>query len=151
MKAIIQRVRSSRVEIDDKTYSQTGPGLCILLGVGKADKEEQAACLAQKIANLRIFEDTSGKMNLSLLQIQGEAMVVSNFTLYANARRGRRPEFLQAAPPQQAEQLYLYFISALEKEGVHEVQTGSFGADMLLKIENDGPVTIILDTDELMC
>ena len=148
MRVVIQRVRSASVSINDSVFSRIGQGVVILLGVGLNDSEDDAHWLAEKIANLRIFEDEQGKMNLSLTDINGEALVVSQFTLYADARKGRRPSFTDAAPPEKADGLYQYFAGLLGKAGI-VVQTGVFGADMLVEIQNDGPVTILLDTDTL--
>lgn len=151
MKAVLQRVKSAKVEIrDEGKTNAVGPGLMILLGVHEGDGQEQADYLANKVAGLRIFEDDAGKMNRSVLDISGEILVVSNFTLCADARHGRRPSFIDAAKPAEANLLYERFVAALFDCGVSCVKTGSFGADMLVSIENDGPVTIILDTDEIM-
>ena len=149
MKAVLQRVSSAKVEIDGKTIGKIGKGLMILLGVVQGDGVDEADFLAEKAAGLRIFEDENGKMNQSLLDIQGEMLVVSNFTLCADARHGRRPSFTNAAAPAEAKSLYERFIAASKDTGIL-VQTGEFGADMLVSIENDGPVTIILDTTEIM-
>ena len=149
MKAVLQRVSSAKVEIDGKTIGKIGKGLMILLGVVQGDGVDEADFLAEKAAGLRIFEDENGKMNQSLLDIQGEMLVVSNFTLCADARHGRRPSFTGAAAPAEAKSLYERFIAASKDTGI-PVQTGEFGADMLVSIENDGPVTIILDTTEIM-
>ncbi|MEM1485940.1 D-aminoacyl-tRNA deacylase [Oscillospiraceae bacterium PP1C4] len=150
MKAILQRVRSAKVEIDNKTAGEIGQGLMILLGVVEGDDVEQADFLAEKAVHLRIFEDENGKMNRSLFDIGGGMLVVSNFTLCADARHGRRPSFTGAAKPDMANALYERFVAAVKDEGAAPVQTGVFGADMLVSIANDGPVTIVLDTDEIM-
>ena len=147
MRAVIQRARSASVSVDDEVIGRIGRGLVVLLGVGTKDTEREAAWLAEKTANLRIFEDAEGRMNLSLLDIGGQALVVSQFTLYGDARKGRRPSFTDAAPPEKADELYRRFVEYLEKCGI-EVQTGRFRAKMLVSIENDGPVTLILDTAE---
>ena len=147
MRAVIQRARSASVSVDDEVIGRIGRGLVVLLGVGMNDTEREAAWLAEKTANLRIFEDAEGKMNLSLLDIGGQALVVSQFTLYGDARKGRRPSFTDAAPPEKADELYQQYVEYLEKCGI-EVQTGRFRAKMLVSIENDGPVTLILDTAE---
>ncbi|HET6454354.1 MAG TPA: D-aminoacyl-tRNA deacylase [Armatimonadota bacterium] len=147
MRAVIQRVRSASVTVDEEVVGSIGRGLVVLLGVGLNDTEREAAWLAEKTANLRIFEDDEGKMNLSVLDIRGQALVVSQFTLYGNARKGRRPSFTDAAPPEKADDLYRRYIECLEKERIG-VQTGWFRAKMLVSIENDGPVTLILDTAE---
>jgi len=132
------------VTVAGKRVGEVGRGLVILVGVGKGDGEAQADWLAEKIANLRIFEDEAGKMNRSVLEAGGGTLVVSQFTLYADAQKGRRPSFIDAALPQEAEPLVTYFAKRLEFYGV-PVQTGVFGAHMLVEINNDGPVTIILD------
>src|SRR5512138_591213 len=144
MRALLQRVSKASVIVDDKVISRIGKGLVILLGVGHGDGEEQAAYLAEKIANLRIFEDAQGKTNLSVLNVRGEAIVVSQFTLYAYTRKGRRPSFTDAALPEIAEPLVDRFIERLRGQGV-PTQTGQFGAHMLVEIPNDGPVTIWLE------
>ncbi len=144
MRALIQRVSHASVKVDQKIISSIGKGLLILLGVGHGDGEEQAAFLAEKIANLRIFEDEQGKTNLSVLDVKGEAIVVSQFTLYADLRKGRRPSFTDAASPEVAEPLVNRFAELLRVQGV-PTQTGQFGAHMLVEIHNDGPVTIWLE------
>jgi D-tyrosyl-tRNA(Tyr) deacylase len=144
MRALIQRVSSGKVSVDDRTIAQIGGGLVILLGVGHGDGEEQALYLAEKIANLRIFEDDQGKTNLSVLDVGGEAIVVSQFTLYADTRKGRRPSFIYAADPDVAAPLVERFAEFLRGHGV-PTQTGQFGAHMLVEIHNDGPVTIWLE------
>jgi D-tyrosyl-tRNA(Tyr) deacylase len=144
MRALIQRVSRARVLVDDQTIAQIERGLLVLLGVGHGDGEAQAAFLAEKIANLRIFEDEMGKTNLSLLEVNGAAIVVSQFTLYADARKGRRPSFTDAAPPELAEPLVARFADLLRQQGV-PTQSGKFGAHMLLEIYNDGPMTIWLE------
>jgi D-tyrosyl-tRNA(Tyr) deacylase len=144
MRALIQRVSQASVSVEGQTVSKIGNGLLILLGIGHGDGEEQAAFLAEKIANLRIFEDQAGKFNLSLLDIRGEAIVVSQFTLYADARRGRRPSFTAAALPEVAEPLVERFVQLLRLQGV-PAQTGRFGEHMLVEIHNNGPVTIWLE------
>ncbi len=144
MRALIQRVSSGRVSVAGKTVAQIGPGLVILLGVGPQDGEEQARYLVEKIANLRIFEDDEGKMNRSLLDTGGEAIVVSQFTLYADTRKGRRPSFTDAAGPDIASPLMERFAALLRQQGA-PTQTGEFGAHMLVEIANDGPVTIWLE------
>lgn len=144
MRALLQRVSNASVKVQDKVISQIGKGLVVLLGVGHGDGEEQARFLAEKIANLRIFEDEHGKTNLSVLDVQGEAIVVSQFTLYADSRKGRRPSFTEAALPEVASPLVDRFVEALRGHGV-PTQTGQFGAHMLVEIHNDGPVTIWLE------
>jgi D-tyrosyl-tRNA(Tyr) deacylase len=147
MRAVIQRVARGSVRVGDELVGAIGPGLVILLGVRSGDDEQDAAWLARKVAGLRIFEDDQAKMNRSLLDIGGGALVVSQFTLYGDARRGRRPSFTEAAPPEQAAPLVARFAELLAAEGVTPVETGRFQAMMLVEILNDGPVTIILDTD----
>jgi D-tyrosyl-tRNA(Tyr) deacylase len=144
MRALLQRVRSAKVTVKDKTIAGIGPGLVVLLGVGHGDGEEQASFLAEKIANLRVFEDGAGKTNLSILDIKGQAIVVSQFTLYADTRKGRRPSFIDAALPEVAAPLVDRFVELLRGHGV-PVQTGQFGAHMLVEIHNDGPVTVWLE------
>lgn len=146
MRAVLQRVRHGRVTVDERTLADSGPGLVILLGVAPADTDEQARALVEKIVNLRIFEDAQGKMNLSLLDTGGQAIVVSQFTLYADTRRGRRPSFTDAALPETAAPLVERFVECMRQAGV-PTQTGEFGAHMIVTIENDGPVTILLDTE----
>ncbi len=144
MRALIQRVSSGSVTVQGQMIAKIGRGLVILLGVGHGDSAEQAAFLAEKIATLRIFEDDNGKMNRSVLDIGGEAIVVSQFTLYADARKGRRPSFTDAAPPDIASPLVDQFANLLRAQGV-PTQQGQFGAEMLVEIHNDGPVTIWLE------
>lgn len=145
MKAVVQRVRRGRVTVNGGVIAETGPGYMILLGVGHGDGEDQAKFLADKIANLRVFEDDQGKMNLSILDTGGSAIVVSQFTLYADTRKGRRPSFIDAALPNVASPLVDRFASLLQEKGV-PTQKGEFGANMLVEIENDGPVTILFDS-----
>ncbi len=144
MRALVQRVRSGAVRVAGEEIARIGRGLVILLGVGPQDSQAQASYLAEKIATLRIFEDADDKMNLSLLDVAGEAIVVSQFTLYADTERGRRPSFVKAAAPQHAEPLVARFAELLQAQGVR-VQTGRFGAEMQVEIHNDGPVTIWLE------
>ncbi len=144
MRVVVQRVRQAQVSVDGKPVAAIGPGVVVLVGVTHTDTPEEARWLAQKVAGLRIFEDAEGKMNLGLLDVGGEALVVSQFTLYADARKGRRPSFGEAAPPEIAEPLVQRFAEELAAAGV-PVQTGVFGAHMLVEIHNDGPVTILLD------
>ena len=144
MRALLQRVSKASVTVDGQVISQIGKGLLILLGVGHGDSEEQAAFLAEKAANLRIFEDEQGKSNLSVLDVGGEAIVVSQFTLYADARKGRRPSFTDAALPEVAEPLVERFAELLRGHGV-PTQTGKFKAHMEVEIHNNGPVTVWLE------
>jgi D-tyrosyl-tRNA(Tyr) deacylase len=144
MRLLIQRVSHASVTVDQQTISKIGKGLLILLGIGHGDGEDQAAFLAEKTANLRIFEDEQGKTNLSVLDVKGEAIVVSQFTLYADTRKGRRPSFIDAALPEVAAPLVDRFVELLRSHGV-PTQTGQFGADMKVEIHNDGPVTIWLE------
>ena len=148
MKAVLQRVLSASVECEGKTVSEIGRGFMVLLGVTKTDTQAEADTLASKIAGLRIFEDENGKMNLSLDEVGGKVIVVSNFTLCADCKHGKRPSFINAQRPVQANELYEYFIKKLKFYGVPEVGTGVFGGDMQVHIQNDGPVTLILDTDD---
>lgn len=141
MRAVVQRVRRGSVSVDGQVIGQTGPGFVILLGIGPEDTEEKAKTLAYKIAHLRVFDDGEGKMNRSVLDINGSALVVSQFTLYADTRKGHRPSFVFAAQPDMARVMVDRFVELLRAEGV-PVETGEFGAHMLVEIENDGPVTI---------
>jgi D-tyrosyl-tRNA(Tyr) deacylase len=144
MRALLQRVSKASVSVEGQTISSIGKGLLILLGVGHGDGEEQVKFMAEKIANLRIFEDQQGKTNLSILDVEGEAIVVSQFTLYADSRKGRRPSFIDAALPAVAEPLVDRFIDLLRAHGI-PTQAGKFGAHMAVEIHNDGPVTIWLE------
>lgn len=144
MRAVIQRVQRSKVTVEDQTVAEIGPGLLILLGIGPGDDEEKARAMAKKIALMRIFEDEQGKMNLSVLDHHGQAMVVSQFTLYADTRKGNRPSFIEAAPPALASPLVDRFADLLREQGV-PTQTGVFGAYMLVDLVNDGPVTIVME------
>lgn len=146
MRLVLQRVSHARVTVDGRRVAEIGPGMLILLGVGPQDGEEQAAFLVDKLANLRIFEDEQGKINRSLLDVGGAAIVVSQFTLYADTRKGRRPSFTDAAPPEIARPLVDRFAALLCARGV-PTQQGEFGAHMLVEIANDGPVTIVLERD----
>ncbi len=145
MRAVVQRVRAGSVSVEGRLVSQIKAGLVILLGIGPEDDDEKSAALARKIAMMRIFGDEQGKINLSVLDIGGEALVVSQFTLYADTRKGHRPSFVHAAPPDLAEPLVERFAGYLRELGV-PTQTGEFGAYMLVNIENDGPVTIWLES-----
>lgn len=149
MKAVIQRVTHASVKVDGETVGSCGQGFLILLGVMAGDDEKEADKLVKKTVNLRIFEDENGKMNLSSLDIGGEMLVVSQFTLCADCTHGRRPSFTPSAPPDEANRLYEYFVRRLKENGISHVETGVFGADMKVELLNDGPVTIILDSSEL--
>ena len=144
MRAVCQRVRAARVLVESQIRGEIGAGLCILLGVAAGDTVPEAERLAGKAARLRVFEDAAGRFDRSLLDVGGAALVVSQFTLIADTRKGNRPSFGAAAPPEEAEPIYEAFCRALEQHGV-TVATGEFGARMLVEIENDGPVTIVLD------
>lgn len=144
MRALIQRVSSGRVSVDGKMLAEIGPGLVILLGINPEDGDEQIDYLTQKIANLRIFEDQDGKLNRSVLDMGGEALLISQFTLYADTRKGRRPSFTRAARPEAANPLVDTFAEKLTSKGV-PTKTGQFGAHMLVEINNDGPVTIWME------
>ena len=148
MKAIYQRVSSASVEVEGKEVAAIGAGALLLLGVKVGDTPKEAASLARKVANLRIFSDNTDKYNLSVLDVGGSILVVPNFTLYGNCRHGRRPEFLNAARPEQALPLMNTFVQFLHEAGVNDVQTGVFGAHMHVSLLNDGPVTLVLDTDD---
>ncbi len=147
MRAVVQRVSRASVTVDSRVAGEIGAGLMVLLGVGREDTTPVAASMAEKVANLRIFEDEQGKMNRSLLDVHGNALVVSQFTLYGDARGQRRPSFISAAPPEKAVALYEEFNSALRNLGV-TVATGVFQAMMSVELVNEGPVTILLDSDK---
>jgi D-tyrosyl-tRNA(Tyr) deacylase len=147
MRVVVQRVSRARVTVEERVAGEIGAGLMILLGVGREDSPLMAASMAEKVANLRIFEDEQGKMNRSLLDVKGGALVVSQFTLYGDARGQRRPSFISAAPPEQAAALYEAFNKALRGLGV-TVATGIFQATMSVELVNEGPVTILLDSDK---
>ena len=149
MRAVLTRVKSASVAIDGETVGSIGQGFLILLGVGPEDTEETARFLAEKALKLRIFEDENGKMNLGLEQVGGQVLVVSQFTLYGNCRKGRRPSFTDAANPELGNALYERFLAICAELG-YPPQHGQFGADMKVESINDGPVTLILDTDQLM-
>jgi len=149
VRALIQRVTDARVSVEGVVSGSIGAGFVVLLGVADGDGERKARVLAEKTANLRVLEDEDGKMNLSLLDTRGEALVVSQFTLYADTRKGRRPSFVRAARPEEAERLYGTYVDALRSLGLR-VETGVFGAKMLVEIAGDGPVTIMLDSAELL-
>ena len=148
MKAVLQRVSEARVSVDGDVKGSCGQGLMILLGVAQGDCEQDAELLANKICNLRIFRDENGKMNLSVMNIGGEALVVSQFTLMANYKHGNRPDFLESAPPDRANELYEYFVKLMSEKLSH-VGCGVFGADRRVEIVNEGPVTIVMDSEVL--
>lgn len=147
MRAVIQRVSRAKVTVEGEISGEIGKGVLILLGVSVNDSEKDAAYLLEKTLNLRIFEDSEEKMNLSLFDISGELLVVSQFTLYGDVRKGRRPSFTAAAPPEKAETLYEYFVSEARKH-IERVETGKFQAMMNVELVNDGPVTILLDSEK---
>lgn len=146
MKAVVQRVTSSSVTVDGELIGSVGKGFNVLLGVEPADTKEHADILAAKIAKLRVFEDEQGKMNLSIHDINGEILAISQFTLCADIKKGNRPSFTTAAAPDMANELYEYFMQQLLANGVRKVEHGKFGADMKVEINNDGPVTILMDS-----
>jgi len=145
MRAVVQRVSASKVEVGDEVIGEIGPGLLVLLGISSSDEEKDADFLSDKVVHLRIFEDDEGKMNRSLMETGGEIMVVSQFTLLGDCRKGRRPSFVGAAPPERAEELYEYFVNQLRLKG-RPVATGRFQAKMDVSLTNDGPVTLILES-----
>jgi D-tyrosyl-tRNA(Tyr) deacylase len=146
MRAVVQRVARASVTVEERVVGQVGRGLCVLLGAGRDDGPRDVAYMVEKIANLRIFADEQGKMNRSVLEIAGGVLVVSQFTLYGDARKGRRPSFIQALEPEAAAALYQSVVADLRAAGVAQVATGSFGAMMQVELVNDGPVTILLDS-----
>jgi len=146
MRAVIQRVSRAAVRVDSKTVGEIGRGLVVLLGIGDGDNQEASDYLVEKIASMRIFPDSGGKMNLSVKDIPAAVLVISQFTLFGDLRRGRRPSFTDAARPEQAEPLYEYFLKALRRHGL-KVESGVFGAMMEVALVNDGPVTILLDSE----
>lgn len=148
MKAVIQRVKHARVTVDGNITGEIGQGFLVLLGVMENDGEAQMRLLAKKVSQIRIFEDKNEKMNLSLSDVGGSVLVVSQFTLCADTSHGRRPSFIKSAPPAEANRLYEGFVAEMKQLGIGNVQTGEFGADMAVELLNDGPVTIIMDTDE---
>ena len=147
MRAVVQRVSRAKVTVEGQVTGEIGAGLMVLLGVGKEDNSAVTAAMAEKLANLRIFEDAQGKMNLSLLDVKGSVLVVSQFTLYGDARGQRRPSFVSAAPPELAKKLYEEFCDALRKLGIN-VGTGIFQAMMSVELVNEGPVTILIDSEK---
>ncbi len=148
MRCVIQKVSRAKVTVDGEVTGEIGKGMLILLGVARADSQKEADYLLNKSLNLRIFEDENDKMNLSLLDIKGELLVVSQFTLYGDARKGRRPSFIEAATPEKAVEIYEYFVSAA-RTSVFKVATGRFQAMMDVELINEGPVTILLDSDKI--
>jgi len=148
VRALLQRVSRASVRVDDARIASIGPGLVVLVGVGHGDDDATAAALARRLTELRIFRDEKGRTNRSILETGGAALVVSQFTLYADTSRGRRPGFTNAGDPALAERLYQQVAAGLRQAGVTDVQTGSFGAEMAVDLVNDGPFTIWLDTDE---
>ena len=148
MRAIIQRVSRAKVTIEGEIIGEIGKGILVLLGVAEGDSEKEAVYLLEKTLNLRIFEDADGKMNLSLLDTKGELLVVSQFTLYGDARKGRRPSFIRAAAPDEANRLYEFYVGEARGQ-VEKVETGRFQAMMDVELVNDGPVTILLDSEKL--
>lgn len=147
MRAVIQRVLNSSVEIDGKVAGRSGKGMLILLGVGKEDTADDITKLVNKLTKLRIFDDEDGKINKSITDINGEILIVSQFTLYWSCKKGTRPSFDNAMPPKEAEEMYEQFVKAMRETGIH-CETGEFGADMKVSLVNDGPVTVYLDTKE---
>ena len=145
MKLVIQRVKNANVKVNDKVIGEINKGYLVLLGVAPTDTRENADFLVKKLINLRVFEDENEKMNLSIKDIDGELLIVSQFTLYADCSHGNRPSFVNAGEPQMANELYEYFISECKKQNIKKVATGEFGADMQVSLLNDGPVTIILE------
>jgi D-tyrosyl-tRNA(Tyr) deacylase len=145
MRAVVQRVSRAKVSVENEITGEIGRGILILLGVSREDSEKEAFYLLEKTLNLRIFEDAEGKMNLSLLDIAGELLVVSQFTLYGDARKGRRPSFIEAAAPDEANRLYEFFVAQARKQ-ISKVETGRFQAMMDVELVNDGPVTILLES-----
>lgn len=148
MKFVIQRVTESSVKVEDEIIGQIGKGYMVLIGIGQNDSKEIADKLIKKMIGLRIFEDENGKTNLSLADVDGELLLISQFTLYANCKKGNRPSFIESGNPEMAEELYQYIIGQCRK-AVPIVETGSFGADMKVSLVNDGPFTIVLDSDQL--
>ena len=145
MRAVVQRVFQAHVEVDGRTVGEIGPGLVVFLGVGDGDGDEDCAYLAEKVASLRVFEGQDGRMNLSVKDTGGGVLCISQFTLYGDCRKGRRPSFTAAAPPDEAEKLYQQFVRCLQKQGI-PTATGRFQAMMRILVDNDGPVTLLLDS-----
>lgn len=149
MKLVIQRVTNASVAVEGKTVGKIGRGFLVLWGAASGDTEKEADYLAAKLCKLRVFEDEQGKMNLGLKDVAGELLVISQFTLYANCKKGNRPNFMVAMNPEESEQLYEYFLQRCKQE-IAVVEKGIFGADMKVELLNDGPVTILMDTGEMM-
>lgn len=149
MKAVLQRVTQANVVVDGQLISEIKQGFLVLLGVDNTDTKDDADVLSKKISGMRVFEDENGKMNLSLTDIGGSVLVISQFTLLADCRKGRRPSFVNAGAPQMANELYEYFCERIKADGIEDVKKGIFGADMKVSLLNDGPVTILLDSKEL--
>ena len=147
MRAVVQRVKRTSVTVGGELKGSAGQGFNVLIGVMQGDTDAEAQLLAAKISKLRVFEDENGKMNKSVLDIGGEILVISQFTLCADIKKGNRPSFTDSAPPEEADRLYLAFCEHLREAGVKKVETGVFAADMLVSIDNEGPVTIVMDTD----
>ena len=147
MRAVVQRVKRTSVTVGGELKGSAGQGFNVLIGVMQGDTDAEAQLLAAKISKLRVFEDENGKMNKSVLDIGGEILVISQFTLCADIKKGNRPSFTDSAPPEEADRLYLAFCEHLREAGVKKVETGVFAADMLVSIDSDGPVTIVMDTD----
>lgn len=145
MKLVVQRVKNANVVVEGKTIGKIGQGFMVLIGVAPIDTKETADFLVQKLIHLRVFEDENEKMNLSIQDIDGELLLISQFTLYADCNHGNRPSFTGAAKPDMANELYEYFVEQCKKENIKKVDTGKFGADMQVTLQNDGPVTIILE------
>jgi D-tyrosyl-tRNA(Tyr) deacylase len=145
LKIVLQRVKNTSVSVEDALFSEIGPGLLLLVGIAKGDTEVEAEWLAEKVAGLRVFNDAEAKMNLNIREIGGEILAVSQFTLLADTRKGKRPSFVEATPPREAEPLFDYFCERLRAAGVRSVKTGSFGAMMDVALTNDGPVTVVLE------
>jgi len=148
LRAVVQRVSEANVKVEDKKTGEIKKGFVVLLGVKEEDTQQDAKHLAEKICNLRVFEDSEGKMNLSLMDVGGELLVISQFTLYGDCRKGRRPSFVEAAHPLKAEELYLYFTELCSLKGI-KVETGVFQAYMNVSLVNDGPVTILIDSQKI--
>lgn len=150
MKAVLQRVTHASVVVEGELISEIKNGFLVLLGVDNTDTEKDADILSKKISGMRVFEDENGKMNLSLTDIEGSLLVISQFTLLADCRKGRRPSFINAGAPDMANHLYEYFCERIKNDGIEDVKKGIFGADMKVSLLNDGPVTILLDSKELI-